>query len=160
LRTAPGALLIFLAYRLIVPIAFAPFPMPSAKLTLQDQELELPLVIGSEGEVGIDILSLRAKTGAITLDPGFGNTGSCESAITFIDGERGILRYRGYPIEELAERSSFLEVAYLLINGELPTQAELDTFRHRISRHTLLHEDMKKFFEGYPKSAHPMSILS
>lgn len=134
--------------------------MSSARIALNGQDTELPIVVGTEGEVGIDIGSLRSKTGAITLDPGFGNTGSCESAVTFIDGERGILRYRGYPIGELAEKSSFVEVAYLLIYGELPSKTQLEQFRREVSRHTLLHEDMKKFFEGYPPSAHPMSVLS
>ncbi|GIV60557.1 citrate synthase [Rhodocaloribacter litoris] len=134
--------------------------MQKATLSLNGQTHELPLVVGTEGEVGIDIRKLRATTGAITLDPGYGNTGSCESAITFINGEEGILRYRGYGIEELTEKSSFLEVAYLLIEGELPTKAQLDRFRHRLTYHSLLHEDMKKFFEGFPPSAHPMSVLS
>jgi citrate synthase len=134
--------------------------MNSAKLTLDRYEVDLPLVIGSEGEIGIDIRQLRNQTTAITFDPGYGNTGSCESAITFIDGEQGILRYRGYPIEELAERSSFLEVAYLLMYGELPSSEELDRFVYAVTHHTLLHEDMKKFYEGYPPSAHPMSVLS
>jgi citrate synthase len=110
--------------------------------------------------VAIDITSLRAKSGAITYDPGYANTGACSSKITFIDGERGILRYRGYPIEELAERASFLEVAYLLIYGALPTSEELAVFTNRLIRHTLIQEDMKKFFEGFPNSAHPMAILS
>ena len=133
--------------------------MSSAKITLQDREYELPTVVGSEGEVGIDILSLRAKTGAITLDIGYGNTGSCESAITFIDGERGILRYRGYPIEELAEHASFLEVSYLLIYGELPTAQQLQAFKSQVVHHTLLHEDLRKLIETYPASAHPMAVL-
>ena len=109
------------------------------QIDYNSHSVTLPLIRGSEGEVGIDISALRSKTGAITLDPGFGNTGACRSAITFIDGERGILRYRGYPIEELAARSSFLEVAWLLINGELPTRSELDGFRQEVTRHTLLH---------------------
>ncbi len=134
--------------------------MSTAKLILDGQEYEMPVTVGSEGEVGIDIAKLRAHSRAITLDPGYGNTGSCESAITFIDGENGILRYRGYNIDELAEKASFVEVAYLMIYGELPTHAELDDFRHRLSQHTMLHEDMKKFYEGFPPSAHPMSVLS
>ena len=134
--------------------------MRAAKLTLEDQEYELPLVVGSEGEVAIQSHALRSLTGAITLDPGYGNTGSCRSAITFIDGEQGILRYRGYPIEQLAEQASFVEVCYLLIYGELPDQTELDDFRSKLRRHTLIHEDMKKFFEAYPPTAHPMAILS
>ncbi|HEU5163172.1 MAG TPA: citrate/2-methylcitrate synthase, partial [Thermoanaerobaculia bacterium] len=134
--------------------------MSNAKLILEGKEYELPLVVGSENEVGIDIAPLRAKTGAITLDPGYGNTGACKSAITFIDGDRGILRYRGYPIEQLAENASFVEVCYLLIYGHLPTAAELDAFNDKLTRHSLIHEDMKKFFEGFPPSAHPMGILS
>jgi citrate synthase len=132
----------------------------TAKLTLDGKELELPVVVGSEGEVGLDIMQLRAKTGAITLDQGYGNTGACESSITFIDGEQGILRYRGYPIEDLAEKADFVEVCFLLIYGHLPSKAELQEFNSRVTRHTLLHEDMKKFFEGYPSGAHPMAMLS
>jgi citrate synthase len=112
------------------------------------------------GETAVDVLKLRAKSGAITFDPGFGNTGSCASAITFIDGEKGILRYRGYPIEQVATAASFAEVCYLLVYGALPSRAEYDVFRDLLSRHTLLHEDMKKFFEGYSTTAHPMAILS
>jgi citrate synthase len=134
--------------------------MNNATLLLGGKEYELPVLTGTEDEVAIDITSLRAKTGVITYDPGYANSGSCTSAITFIDGEQGILRYRGYPIEDLAGKTSFIEVAYLLIYGELPTAAELDAFTSRVTRHTLLHEDMKKFFEGFPKSAHPMAILS
>ncbi|UCH26264.1 MAG: citrate synthase, partial [Trueperaceae bacterium] len=124
------------------------------------KEFELPLLVGSENEVGIDVTALRKQSGAITYDPGYGNTGSCESAITFIDGEKGILRYRGYPIEELAERCHFTEVCYLLINGELPTQQQYDAFHNELTYHSLIHEDMKKFFEGYAITAHPMAILS
>jgi len=134
--------------------------MGTAKLTLEGQEHEFPTVVGSEGEVGIDISKLRSGTGVITLDNGYGNTGSCESAITFIDGEKGILRYRGYPIEELALSASFPEICYLLIYGKLPTTQELDAFRGRLTQHSMLHEDMKKFLEGYPPTAHPMSMLS
>ncbi len=134
--------------------------MDNATLHVQDQTLELPLTKGTENEVAIGIKTLRPKTGVITMDPGFANTGSCESAITFIDGEKGILRYRGYSIEELAEKSTFTEVAYLLIYGDLPTAGELESFRRQLRRHSLLHEDMKKFFEGYPPSAPPMSVLS
>jgi len=133
--------------------------MDNAKLILEGKEYELPVVIGTEGEVGIDISALRAKSGAITLDSGYSNTGSCESKITFIDGEKGILLYRGYPIEELARKSTFLEAAYLLINGELPRKTELDKFVNDVTRHTLLREDMKKFYEGYPPTAHPMAVL-
>ena len=134
--------------------------MNQATLLLNGKEYELPVIVGTESEVAIDITSLRAKSGAITYDPGYANTGACSSKITFIDGERGILRYRGYPIEELAERASFLEVAYLLIYGTLPTGEELAVFTNRLIRHTLIQEDMKKFFEGFPNSAHPMAILS
>ncbi|TFH25008.1 MAG: citrate synthase [Myxococcales bacterium] len=131
-----------------------------AKLVLDGREMDLPVTVGSEGEVGIDISKLRSQTGAITLDPSFANTGACESAITFIDGEQGILRYRGYDISDLAEHASFPEVCYLLINGRLPKRAEREDFRTRLTRHSLVHEDMKKFFEGFPASGHPMVILS
>ena len=135
--------------------------MSSAKLTYDGKEYDLELTQGSEGEVGIDVQTLRKATGgAITYDPGYGNTGSCSSAITFINGEEGILRYRGYSIEQLAERTRFIEVCYLLIYGDLPTEAEVHRFSDRVTRHTLIHEDMKKFFEGYPQTAHPMAILS
>jgi citrate synthase len=132
----------------------------TATLRLDDRDLELPVTVGTEREVGIDIGTLRARSGAITLDPSFGNTGACESAITFIDGERGILRYRGYAIEDLAEHTTFPEVCFLLIYGHLPTRAERQDFRTRLTYHTLVHEDMKQFFEGFPPSAHPMAILS
>ena len=132
----------------------------NAKLILEDQEIELPIVIGSEGEKAVDISKLRAQTGHITLDSGYGNTGSCSSGITFIDGEKGILRYRGYPIEELAESCTFLDVAHLLIYGQLPKGAEKDAWVDGITRRTLIHEEMKKFFEGYPPHAHPMAILA
>jgi citrate synthase len=134
-------------------------PRP-ARLTLDGKDIELPVVVGSEGEIGIDISQLRARSEAITLDPGYGNTGACESAITFIDGEKGILRYRGYPIEEIAGRARFTEICYLLIYGHLPSPAEYNDFKSRLSRHSLIHEDMKKFFEGFPTSAHPMAMLS
>ena len=134
--------------------------MQTATLNLDGKEYELPVTIGTEGEVGIDISRLRSATGAITLDSGYGNTGSCESAITFIDGEKGILRYRGYPIEELAGSARFVEVCYLLIYGHLPDGKELQHFRHQLTHHTLLHEDMKKLFEGFPPAAHPMAVLS
>ncbi|MEL6307359.1 MAG: citrate synthase [Chloroflexota bacterium] len=134
--------------------------MDNAKLVLQGKEYEFPVIEGSEGEIGIDFTKLRAQTGAIAYDPGFGNTGSCSSDITYIDGENGVLRYRGYPIEQLAENSTFVEVCYLMIYGELPTEDQLKKFEHDLTYHTLLHEDMKKFFEGYPPSAHPMAILS
>jgi citrate synthase len=134
--------------------------MSTATLHLNGQEYEFPVLTGSEGEVGLDISKLRIQSGAITLDSGYGNTGSCESAITFIDGEKGILRYRGYPIDQLAEKSSFIEVAYLLIYGELPTTPQLEDFRYKLTYHTLIHEDMKKFYEGFPRTAHPMAIMS
>jgi citrate synthase len=133
--------------------------METAKLTLRGKDYELPVFEGSEGEVAVDCRNLRGKTGAVAYDPGFGNTGSCSSAITFIDGENGILRYRGYPIEELADRP-FTEVAYLLIYGELPGAEKLAEWRNGLTYHTLLHEDMKKFFEGYATKGHPMAILS
>ncbi len=134
--------------------------MSTAKLILEGKEYELPVMVGSEGEVGVDISALRGSSGAITFDPGYGNTGSCASAITFIDGEQGILRYRGYPIEQVAVSARFLEVAFLLIYGELPTRTQFEEFRRTLNLHTLIHEDMKKFFEGYSLTAHPMAILS
>ncbi len=134
--------------------------MASAKLQLDGKEYELPTVVGSEGEVGVDISKLRAQSKAITLDAGYGNTGSCTSGITFIDGENGILRYRGYPIEAIAENATFSEISYLLLNGDLPNVAQLEDFDEGLTYHSMLHEDMKKFFEGYPPTAHPMAILS
>lgn len=134
--------------------------MDTAKLSIDQKELDLPVVVGTENEVGLNISKMRGQTGAITLDVGFGNTGSCRSAITFIDGDRGILRYRGYPIEQLAEKSTFTEICYLLVKGELPTTTQLEAFENELKHHSLLHEDFKKFFEGYPSSAHPMSVLS
>jgi citrate synthase len=131
-----------------------------AKLELDGKQYELPVVVGSEGEHAIDISALRSKTGYITLDDGYGNTGSCISNITFIDGEKGILRYRGIPIEELAEHSTFVEVAYLLIWGKLPTRKELSNFSDLLTKNEMLHEDMKFHFEGFPTNAHPMAILS
>ncbi len=131
-----------------------------AKLQIDGKDLELPVTVGSEGEVGVDISRLRPETGAITLDPSLANTGACESAITYIDGEKGILRYRGYDISDLAMHASFPEVCHLLIYGRLPTRPEREGFRTRLTRHSLVHEDMKKFFEGFPPSAHPMVILS
>jgi len=125
-----------------------------------DTSFEAPVVAGSENERAIDIANLRAKTGLVTLDPAFMNTASTKSAITFLDGEKGILRYRGYPIEQIAERSRFVETAYLLIYGELPTQAELERFSTNLTRHSLIHEDMKHFFDGFPSTAHPMAVLS
>ncbi len=134
--------------------------MSDAKLIVDGKELALPTVVGSEQEVGIDIGTLRRDSGAITLDPGYGNTGSCMSAITFIDGEKGILRYRGYPIEEIATAARFTDVCYLLIYGELPTPQQQEDFKQALTMHSLLHEDMKKFFEGFPATGHPMAILS
>ncbi len=131
-----------------------------AKLVLPETTLEMPIIEGVEKERAIDITELRAKTSYITMDHGYMNTGSCTSAVTFIDGDKGILRYRGIPIEQLAEKATFVEVAYLLIHGELPTQAELNDFRSLLTRHSMIHEDMKRFFDGYPSSAHPMAMLS
>jgi citrate synthase len=131
-------------------------PLGSVQIEIDGKTVELPLIEGSEGERAIDIRKLRSSTGLITFDPGYANTGSCRSAITFIDGEKGILRYRGYPIEQLAEKSSFLEVAWLLIRGELPTAQELEEFEDEITVHTMLHEDFKSFFSALPKDAHPM----
>jgi citrate synthase len=131
-----------------------------AELRIGAQTVELPVVVGSEGERAVDIHDLRSRTGAITLDPGYGNTGSCTSNITFIDGEKGILRYRGYAIEELAERSTFLEVAYLLVYGELPRGDELHDFLESIRYHTMIHEDFKSFFSALPKDAHPMAACA
>ncbi len=132
----------------------------TARIEVNDKSIELPLVVGSEGETGIDIGKLRAQTKSITLDPGFVNTGSCESEITFLNGEKGILRYRGYPIEVLAEKSNFLEVSYLLIFGELPSTQQLEKFEYNVKRHTMLHEDVKHIYQAFPKDAHPMAILS
>ena len=134
--------------------------MKTAKLQYDGNEYELPTVGGSEDEVGIDISKLRGQSGLITLDYGYGNTGSCQSAITFIDGEKGILRYRGYPLEQIAKQGSFSEVCYLLIHGELPNRQQLADFNQGLTYHSMLHEDMKKLFEGYPPTAHPMAILS
>ena len=131
-----------------------------AELRFRDKSYQLPIVEGTEEELGIDIGKLRAESGLITLDPGFKNTGSTTSAITFLDGEKGILRYRGYSIEDLAEKSSFIEVAYLLIYGELPSGEELSHFQNEIKYHTLVHEDIKKILEGFPSNAHPMGVLS
>ncbi|MEJ2168417.1 MAG: citrate synthase [Desulfobacterales bacterium] len=130
------------------------------KIIYSDKEYLLPLVVGTEGEKAIDISKLRQETGLITLDTGYANTGSCTSAITFMDGEKGILRYRGIPVEQLAEQSTFKETAYLLINGKLPTQRELTGFSVMLNDHSLVHEDMRAFFENYPRSSHPMGILS
>jgi citrate synthase len=132
----------------------------NAKLLLEGKEYRLPVVRGSEGEKAIDISSLRKTTGYITIDKGFENTGSCKSSITFIDGEKGILRYRGFPIEELAEKSTFTEVAYLLLYGELPTVKQLEEFSTFLNESSLIHEDMLHFFVGFPRGSHPMGILA
>ncbi len=132
----------------------------TAKLIAEDREIDLAIVTGSEGEKAIDIGRLRAETGYITLDDGYMNTGATRSAVTFLDGEQGILRYRGYPIEQLTEKCDFVEVSYLLIYGELPTQAQLDAVRRSIRRHTMLHEDVRTFYNGFPRDAHPMASLS
>ena len=134
--------------------------LDAAEIVCDGKRSALPVLRGTEDEVAVDISQLRAKTGLVTFDPGFGNTGACRSSITYIDGEKGILRYRGYPIEELAEKSSFLEVAWLLIHGELPTRAELATFAREITRHTMLHEDFQRFFGALPKDAHPMPVCA
>jgi citrate synthase len=130
------------------------------EIKLKDSTFEAPVVVGTENEKAIDIASLRNKTGLVTIDPAFMNTASTKSAITFLDGEKGILRYRGIPIEQLAESSRFIEVAYLLIYGDLPTQQEFDKFSTLLTRHSLIHEDMKHFFDGFPSTAHPMAVLS
>jgi citrate synthase len=132
----------------------------TAQLKIGDKTFDLPIIEGTEGEKAIDISKLRDQSGYVTLDIGYKNTGATKSAITFLDGELGILKYRGYPIEQLAEKSSFIEVAYLLIHGELPTEQQLNNFQYEISRHTLVHEDMKKFFDGFPSKSHPMGQLS
>ncbi len=131
-----------------------------AELTLEGKKYEFPVIEGSEQEKAIDISKLRDQTGYITIDPGYKNTGATKSAITFLDGEEGVLNYRGYSIEDLAEKSSFLEVAYLLIYGELPTEKQFAEFEHEIRTHTLVNEDMRKIFEGFPVNAHPMGVLS
>jgi citrate synthase len=134
--------------------------METVKIIYGDRVCELPVIVGSEGEKGIDISKLRQKTGLITLDPGFANTGSCISAITFMDGEKGILRYRGIPVEDLAEYSIFTETAYLLINGKLPTRQELNRFSVLLNDNSLIHEDMQFFFQNFPRASHPMGIMS
>jgi citrate synthase len=135
-------------------------PQSDATLSYDGKTLQLPVVRGSEGETAMNIEKLRAQTGMVTLDPGYGNTGACRSAITFIDGDKGILRYRGYPIDQLAEQATFLEVAWLLIHGELPSAKELAEFTGNVTRHTLLHENFRRFFESFPKDAHPMPVCS
>ena len=132
----------------------------TAIIELDGKRYEFPVIVGSENEVAIDIEKLRAVSGAITLDPGYKNSGVCQSDITFLDGEEGILRYRGYAIEDLADKASFLEVSYLLIFGELPTADQLETFEADIHRHTLVNEEMKNIIDGFPKTAHPMGVLA
>ncbi|MCB0914300.1 MAG: citrate synthase [Actinobacteria bacterium] len=134
--------------------------MTDATLNHPSGSLELPLVPSTEGESGLDVSALLRSTGDVAYDPGFVNTASCSSAVTFINGDVGILRYRGYPIEQLAEHSTYLETAYLLIHGSLPTATELADFEGWISKHTILHEDLKRFFQGFPSDAHPMPVLS
>lgn len=131
-----------------------------ASITLDGNTVELPVIVGTENEKAIDISKLRDQLGYITLDPGYKNTGSTKSAITFLDGEKGVLHYRGYPIEQLAEKASFMEVAYLLIYGELPTKQVLETFRDDVRSKMMVHEDMKMFFQGFPSKSHPMGQLS
>jgi citrate synthase len=131
-----------------------------ARIEYDGQSFEAPVIVGTENEHGLDISKLRSATGLVTFDPGYANTGSTKSAITYLDGEAGVLRYRGYPIEQLAERSSFLETAYLIIHGELPTTDNLAGFRQQITHHTLLREDMRPLFDAFPRDAHPMAILS
>ncbi|MFA5059998.1 MAG: citrate synthase [Candidatus Omnitrophota bacterium] len=132
----------------------------TAKLVIEGKTYELPVVVGSENDKAIDISKLLSETSHITIDHGFGNTGSCLSAITYLDGENGILRYRGIPIEQIAEQSTFVETAYLLIYGQLPGKSELERFSNSFTRYSMIHEDMKNFFNGYPSSGHPMAILS
>ena len=131
-----------------------------AKLKIGDKELDLPIIEGTEGNIAVDIRNLRKETGAVTFDPGFGNTAGTLSKITFLNGEEGILRYSGYPIEELAQKSTFLEVAWLLIHQELPTADQLEGFEHEIRYHTMLHEDFKRFFSSLPKEGHPMALCA
>lgn len=132
----------------------------SAELIIDGKSVQLPIIEGTEGEKALDISKLRAQTGYVTIDPGFKNTGSTQSKITFLDGEKGILHYRGYAIEELAEKSDFIEVAYLLIYGDLPTKTQYEKFNNRITRHNNLHEDFKTILSGFPSTAHPMGVLS
>ena len=132
----------------------------SAILKVEDKDITLPVIVGTENEKAIDVRALRDKSGYITYDDGFGNTGSCQSSITYIDGEKGILRYRGYPIEQLAENSNFVEVAYLIVNGTLPTPEQRRKFSIILTENAALHSGMEHFFEGFPAGAHPMAILS
>lgn len=137
-----------------------PVSEETAILKVGDKSLSMPVIVGSENDRAIDISKLLKETGHITIDEGYANTGATTSAITYLDGDRGILRYRGYPIEQLAEKCDFLETSYLLIYGELPTSEQLENFKTAISHHTMLHEDMKSFYNGFPRDAHPMAILS
>ena len=132
----------------------------TVRITYKDKSIDLPVIVGSEGEVAVDITRLRSETGMITMDPGYANTGSCTSAITFMDGEKGILRYRGIPVEELAAHATFKETAYLLINGELPSRDEFNRFSILLNDHSLVHEDMQAFYQNFPRMSHPMGILS
>ena len=134
--------------------------MKTAQLIIGNKKLELPIITGTENEKGINVTRLRLDTNHITFDPSYANTGSCISNITYIDGEKGILRYRGYPIEQLAEKASFVEVIYLMLYGELPNKKELEKFNEDLTYHTLIHEDMKRFFDNYPMNAHPMGVLA
>ena len=134
--------------------------MEKAQLIIKNKTIELPVITGSENEKGIDVTRLRKETNYITFDPSYANTGSCISNITYIDGEKGILRYRGYPIEQLAEKASFVEVIYLMLYGELSNKKELEKFNEDLTYHTLIHEDMKRFFDNYPMNAHPMGVLA
>ena len=134
--------------------------MEKAQLILDGKTINLPIIKGTEDEKGIDVTQLRSETNHITFDPSYGNTGSCSSDITYISGEKGILRYRGYPIEQLADNSSFVEVIYLLLCGELPNKQELGSFNNKLTYHSLIHEEMKRFFDGYPMNAHPMGVLA
>ncbi len=134
--------------------------MKKAQLILDGKTIDLPIIKGTEDEKGIDVTQLRSETNHITFDPSYGNTGSCSSDITYISGEKGILRYRGYPIEQLADNSSFVEVIYLLLYGELPRKEELESFNNKLTYHSLIHEDMKRFFDAYPMNAHPMGVLA
>jgi citrate synthase len=138
----------------------APTRPAHARLTFGALEQDLPVVTGADGRSAVDISALRAATGLTTFDPGLANTATCRSAVTHVDGERGVLLYRGVPVDVLAERGSFLETAYLLIHGDQPSAAELDEFAWRVQRHTMLHEDVKRFFDGFPRDAHPMAMLS
>lgn len=134
--------------------------MDKAKLIIKDKTIELPIIEGTENEKAIDITKLRKETGFITIDPGFGNTGSCISDITFIDGEEGILRYRGYPIEDLVEKTTFTDLSYLLLYGDCKNPDQIVKFKKSLRKHAVIHEDMKRFFDGFPPNAHPMAILS